>query len=214
MNRFVSSFLILKSFKTGRYVELKNGIKTVYARTQKDWRDWLQRHHATEKSVWLILYKKESGTSSIRYSEAVDEALCFGWIDSKVNKRDSESWYQFFAKRNPKSNWSKLNKTKVEGLIAEGRMMPAGLEMIELAKKSGTWTALDAVEALTLPDDLQAAFEKNGPAFQHWQAFPRSVKRGILEWIQAAKRAETRQKRIEETVTAAAKNERANQYRP
>lgn len=151
---------------------------------------------------------------SITYDEAVDEALCFGWIDSKVNKRDERSWYQFFARRNPKSNWSKINKAKVEKLIAEKKMMPAGLEMIELAKQSGTWIALDAVEALTLPDDLAAAFEGNKIAFENWQAFSRSAKRGILEWIRNAKRDETRQKRIAETVALAAKNEKAAQYRP
>jgi uncharacterized protein YdeI (YjbR/CyaY-like superfamily) len=191
-----------------------NGIQAVEARSPQDWRMWLELHHATEISVWLILYRKESGTPSVTYDEAVNEALCYGWIDSKVNKRDKESWYQFFAKRKPKSNWSRVNKAKVETLLANGKMAPAGLAMVELAKQTGTWTALDAVEALTLPADLQAAFAKNKTAFENWQAFPRSAKRGILEWIQNARRDETRQNRIRETVAAAAKNIRANQYRP
>ena len=93
-------------------MELKDGIKTYYAKSQADWRNWLEANHAAEKSVWLIIYKKESGKPSVYYSEAVDEAICFGWIDSKPNKRDDESYYQFFAKRNAKSNWSKVNKAK------------------------------------------------------------------------------------------------------
>ena len=191
-----------------------NGINAIEAKTSKVWRDWLQKNGAVEKSIWLILYKRSSNIPSITYSEAVDEALCFGWIDSKSNKRDDQSWYQFFTKRNLKSNWSKINKAKVEKLLAGSRMEAAGLEMVEHAKKWGTWTALDDVEALTLPEDLKAAFEKNKKAFMNWETFSRSAKRGILEWILNAKREETRQKRITETVTLAAKGEKANQYRP
>lgn len=147
------------------------------------------------------------------YPEAVDEALCFGWVDSKPNKRDHQSYYQYFAKRNPKSNWSRVNKQKVERLLQEGRMAPPGIAMIERAKENGTWTALDDVENLLIPVDLQAEFDLNAVALKNWKEFPRSVKRGILEWIFNAKRSNTRQKRIKETVTLAARNERANQYR-
>jgi uncharacterized protein YdeI (YjbR/CyaY-like superfamily) len=195
-------------------MELKDGIKTFYAKTQKDWRKWLDKNHASEKSVWLIMYKKESGVPSVYYPEAVDEALCFGWIDSKPNKRDDESFYQFFSKRNPKSNWSKVNKDKVAKLLAQKLIMPAGLESIEVAKKNGTWTALDEVENITIPEDLQLRFDKNKTAYKHWEAFPRSTKKGILEWILNAKKPETRLKRIDETIELAAKNIRANQYKP
>jgi uncharacterized protein YdeI (YjbR/CyaY-like superfamily) len=198
-----------RSIKNIGKMELKDGIKTFWAKNQAEWREWLAQNHAIEKSIWLIMYKKESGVASINYQEALDEALCFGWIDSKPNKRDEQSFYQFFAKRNPKSNWSKVNKDKVAKLIAEGKMMPAGLEMIEIAQKNGTWTALDEVENLILPDDLQMAFQANVTAFEYWGKFPRSVKRGILEWVLNAKKAETRQKRIEETVSLAAQNIRA-----
>jgi uncharacterized protein YdeI (YjbR/CyaY-like superfamily) len=192
----------------------KDGVKTFHATSRAAWREWLVQNHATEKNVWLIFYKKNSGIPSVYYDESVDEALCFGWIDSKSNKRDEESSYQFYSKRNPKSNWSRVNKAKVERLIADGLMTSAGLEMIELAKKTGTWTALDDVENLTVPDDLQAKLDANPTAKGYFNAFPRSTKRAILEWLLNAKQAETRLKRINETVNLAEKNERANQYRP
>jgi uncharacterized protein YdeI (YjbR/CyaY-like superfamily) len=191
----------------------KDGVKTFHAEDGAAWRAWLENHHATEKSVWLIIYKKNSDTPSVSYDEAVDEALCFGWIDSKPNKRDDESYYQFFARRNPKSKWSGVNKKKVEKLIAAGRMTEAGLKMIELAKQTGTWEALEEVENLVIPPDMQKMLDRNEAAKIHWENFPKFAKRGILEWILNAKRLETRQKRIEETVTLAAENKRANQYR-
>lgn len=193
-------------------METYNGVQTYYAKSRKDWRKWLVKNHLSEKAVWLIIYKKECKTPSVYYPEAVDEALCFGWIDSKANKRDDNSYYQYFAKRNPKSNWSKVNKEKAAKLMEEGLMQPAGYAMITLAKESGTWAALDDVDNITLPDDLKQLFVKNKTAFENWEAFPRSTKRGILEWILNAKKTETRQKRIAETVTLAAKNLKANQY--
>lgn len=158
----------------------------------------------------MIIYRKESGTPSVYYTEAVDEALCFGWIDSKPNKRDENSYYQFFAKRSPKSNWSKVNKEKVAKLIEQGLMASAGFEMIEIAKKNGTWTALDDVEKIIIPDDLKELFLENKTALENWEKFSRSSKRGILEWIMNAKKAETRRKRIEETVSLAEQNIKAN----
>jgi uncharacterized protein YdeI (YjbR/CyaY-like superfamily) len=193
-------------------MELKDNIKTFHAKTQKDWRNWLENNHNKEKSVWLIIYQKESVIPSVYYPESVDEALCFGWIDSKPNKRDDESYYQFFSKHNPKSNWSKVNKDKVARLMADGLIAPAGLEAIELAKKTGTWTALDDVDNLTIPNDMQKMLDQNKEALANWEKFPPSTRRGILEWILNAKQAETRLKRITETVTLAEKNVRANQY--
>ena len=195
-------------------METRNGIKTFHAKDRKAWRAWLAKNHADEKSVWLIIYKKDSGKKSVTYPEAVEEALCFGWIDSKPNKRDEESYYQFFSKRKPASNWSKINKDRIEKLISEGLMMPAGLAAIEIAKQNGTWSALDKIEILSLPADLKKMFSKNKVAAKFFDAFPRSVKKGILEWIQNAKTEATRTKRLEETVKLAEKNIRANQYRP
>ncbi|WP_336790307.1 YdeI/OmpD-associated family protein [Paenibacillus sp. MMO-177] len=185
----------------------------ISAATRAEWRAWLEANHASASSVWLIIYKKDSGVPSVYYDEAVDEALCFGWVDSKPNKRDDNSYYQFFAKRNPKSNWSKVNKGKIENLLQLGLMAPAGLAAIEAAKNNGTWDALNEVENMVIPDDLQHALEANTLAKSNFEKFPRSSKRMILEWILNAKRKETRQKRIEETVSLAEVNRRANHYR-
>ncbi|NBW38242.1 MAG: hypothetical protein EBR30_25120 [Cytophagia bacterium] len=193
-------------------MEYYEGIRAFHAKSQKAWRDWLSKNHSREKSVWLIIYRKSSAIKSVYYPEAVDEALCFGWIDSKPNKRDEESYYLFFSKRSPKSNWSKVNKLKVEKLIAQGQMTEAGYAAIAIAKQNGTWEALDKVEQLIVPDDLQALFNKNKQAFTYWQQFAPSSRRGILDWINNAKRPETRAKRIEETVRLASQNEKANQY--
>jgi uncharacterized protein YdeI (YjbR/CyaY-like superfamily) len=114
-------------------MELRNGIKTFYAKSAKEWRKWLEKNHEKEKAVWIIFYKKDSGTPSVSYVEAVEQALCFGWIDSKANKRDEESYYQYFTKRKPKGMWASTNKARVDKLIAQGLMTPAGIEMIDLA---------------------------------------------------------------------------------
>ena len=193
-------------------MEVKDGIKTFYAKDEKAWRNWLAKNHLKEKSIWLIIYKKDSKVSSIYYPEAVDQALCFGWIDSKPNKRDAKSYYQFFSKRNPKSKWSLINKNKVTKLTELGLMEKAGRDMVELAKNSGTWDALNVIDQIIIPEDLQKAFSKTKTGWKNFDAFPKSTKRGILEWIQNAKRSETRQKRIEETVNLAKQNRRANQY--
>ena len=183
-----------------------------YADGKTSFRNWLIENHDKEQNVWLIIYKKDSGVPSITYDQAVDEALCFGWVDSSIKKRDDDSFFQYFARRNPKSNWSKVNKLKIERLMQEGLMAEAGLEMIVIAKESGTWTALDEVENLISPPDLQAALDKNPLAQEYFDLFPRSVKRAILEWLLNAKQTETRLKRIKEIVDKAERNERANQY--
>ncbi|MFP2924340.1 YdeI/OmpD-associated family protein [Pyxidicoccus sp. 3LG] len=183
------------------------------AGSRKQWRTWLERHHLTSPGVWLVTFKKETGKPRIDYEEAVEELLCFGWVDSKGMKLDDERSMLLCRPRSPKSAWSKPNKERVERLIAAGLMAPRGLEMVELAKQRGTWDALNDVEALVEPEDLKARLDRSANARTHWDAFPRSVKRAILDWIRNAKRPETRQKRIDETVTQAAKNVRANQWR-
>ena len=193
-------------------MELKGNIQSFYAKSRKDWRKWLQKNHIAEKSVWLIIYHKESKTPSIYYDVAVEEALCFGWVDSKPNKRDHESYFLFFSKRNPKSNWSKINKERSKELIAQGLMTPAGQAMIDLAKKSGTWTALDQVDNCVIPSDFQTLFDKNKTAFKNFQRFPPSSKKIILGWIMNAKKDETRKQRLKQAVELAAKNIRANHY--
>lgn len=190
-----------------------DGVKVFYAKDSSLWREWLEKKHDSEKSVWLVIFKKESDVPSVYYPEAVDEALCFGWIDSKPNKRDAESYYQFFSKRNPKSNWSGVNKRKIERLQQSGKLAPAGIEMVKLAKETGTWTALDEVEQLIIPQDMKVLFKGKPVALKNWKNFPPSTQRGILEWIFNAQRPETRAKRINETVDLAEKSERANQYK-
>ncbi len=192
----------------------KDGKKTFHAADVAQWRAWLEEHHMLEPGVWLIIFHKKSDTPSVYYEEAVDEALCFGWVDSKPNKRDSESYYQYFSPRNPKSNWSRKNKEKIASLEREGRLAEAGRQMVLHAKHSGTWDALNEVEDLILPPDLIEAFAPYPAARDNFEAFPPSVKRGILEWIFNAKRPATRSKRIRDTVEKAEQNIRANQYRP
>jgi uncharacterized protein YdeI (YjbR/CyaY-like superfamily) len=184
-----------------------------YANSRSAWRQWLQKNHQAQTSIWLVIYKKDSGVPSLTYEEAVEEALCFGWVDSKPNKRDEKSYLLFFAVRKPKSVWSKINKTRIKKLQAAGLMMPAGLAKIEAAKKDGSWTVLDAIEELMMPDDLGKAFRNNQTASDFFNAFPPGVKKGIYQWIISAKREETRSKRIAETVALAQKNIRANQWR-
>lgn len=177
------------------------------------WRAWLTAHHTQLEGVWLISYKKATGKPRVSYDEAVEEALCFGWIDSKGRKLDDERSLLCFAPRKPRTGWSKPNKERVERLSEAGLMAEAGLAKVEAAKRDGSWNLLDAVERLDIPADLAATFSRYENASAHFEAFPRSAKRGILEWITIAKKPETRAARIEETARLAAENVRANQWR-
>lgn len=190
-----------------------NQLPTSYAKDRSEWRKWLEKNHATSSGVWLIYYKKGSGKPSVSYDEAVEEALCFGWIDSRVNALDDERYMQVFSPRKPKSSWSKLNKQRVDQLIQNGLMTAAGLEKIEAAKRDGSWNTLDAIEDLQFSADLMEALESNKTAYDNFMAFSTSSKKNIVRWIESAKRLETRLKRIEETVTLAAQNIKAYPYR-
>lgn len=186
---------------------------SVQLKSRADWRKWLRKNHTQKEGVWAVTYKKGSDNPHVSYEDLVEEALCFGWIDSKGNKLDDERSMLWMAPRKRGSNWSRLNKTRVEKLLAAGLMESAGLEKIEAAKKDGSWTALDQVEALEIPSDLETALAANEAAQKYFTEFPRSTKRAILEWILNARRPETRARRIAETVELAAKNIRANQWR-
>ena len=187
---------------------------SIHPKTRAEWREWLEHHQTQTEGVWLISFKKASGNPRLSYDEAVEEALCFGWVDSsKLNRLDAERSMLCFAPRKAGTGWSRLNKTRVEKLIIAGRMRPTGLAKVEAARQDGSWYALDSIEAIEIPPDLDKALTANRTAHQYFNAFPRSVKRAILEWITSAKKAETRAKRIEETVNSAAKNIRANQWR-
>ncbi|MEX2439567.1 MAG: YdeI/OmpD-associated family protein [Actinomycetota bacterium] len=178
----------------------------VEASDRASWRRWLRENHRRETSVWLVLHKKASPAPTVGYEEAVEEALCYGWIDSRVEKLDELRRKQLFTPRRPGSGWSKSNKDRVARLIASKRMTKAGLALIEAAKADGSWTALDAVEALEVPDDLRAALASNRAARTNFSAFRPSVRKQLLYWIASAKRPETRAKRIAETVAGAAEN--------
>jgi uncharacterized protein YdeI (YjbR/CyaY-like superfamily) len=184
-------------------MELHKGVKAVLAKKKEEWRTWLDKNGTVEKSAWLIIYRKDTTTASVYYDEAVEEALCFGWIDSVANKRDADSFYLYFAKRKPSSKWSKANRERVAKLEVQGLLKPEGIAAIDLAKKNGTWDALKEVEALIIPADMQELFDKNKKAYANFMAFPPSTIRGILEWILNAKRPETRLKRITQTVEKA-----------
>ena len=192
--------------------EIHKGIPAVQAADRSGWRKWLLKNHLKEKSVWLIIYHKQSKKKTIYYPEAVEEALCFGWIDSKPNKRDSESYYLYFAPRKIKSVWSKINKIRVTKLLDAGMMTPAGQAQIDMAMSNGSWDALNEIDAMVIPDDLKKAFARNKKALLNFASFPPSSKKIILHWVRSAKQEVTRKKRIKLAVSLAAKNIRANQY--
>lgn len=178
-----------------------------------EWRRWLERHHAQAESIWLVTWKKGRGPH-VPYADVVEEALCFGWVDSLPRRLDDARTMLLLSPRRPGSAWSRVNRERVAKLLAAGQMAPAGLAKLEAAKLDGSWSRLETVDALTVPDDLAAAFRSaGGKAAANFAAFPPSVRRGILEWIAQAKRRETRARRVHETATRAAANERANQWR-
>lgn len=178
-------------------------IETYYPQSQRDWRQWLEKNHQSKQSVWLIFYTKSANVPSLSWSEAVDEALCFGWIDSTKKKINDFSFMQFFSKRKPKSNWSKINKEKVQQLIDGNKMAKAGYESVETAKQNGYWIILDEVEELIIPNDLEIAFKKYKGSKDYFLSLSKSTRKMIIGWIVLAKRQETRQKRIDEVVESA-----------
>lgn len=185
---------------------------TFYAEDSGQWRNWLKENHSREKGIWLIQYNKKSGKPSVSWSDAVDEALCFGWIDSLKKKLDEDSSIQYFGKRKAKSTWSKINKQKVEKLISENRMSQAGIEIIDTAKANGSWEILDGVEELTIPEDLATELASRENAAEFFQSLSKSVKKMMLQWIVLAKRPETRQKRILTIAEAAEKKIKPKQF--
>lgn len=185
----------------------------IHPLTRAEWRAWLQAHHTRKAGVWLVSYKQATGKPRLSYNDVVEEALCFGWIDSKPNKLDEERSLLWFASRKVGTGWSRPNKVRIERLLAAGQLSPAALAKMDAAKRDGSWTKLDTVEDLQIPDDLAQALACQPGAAANFEAFPRSAKRGILEWIAVAKRAETRSRRVDETARLAALNQRANQWR-
>jgi len=180
---------------------------------KKDLRKWLELNHNKKDAVWLIFYKKKSPNHNLGWSESVDEALCFGWIDSVKRTIDTEKYKQYFSKRKAKSNWSKINKDKVKTLIDQGLMEEEGYKSIEIAKENGSWTILDGVEALIIPEDLKEEFANSKGSIEYFGSLSKSVKKILLHWVVSAKRKETRQKRILEIVENASNNLKPKQFR-
>lgn len=192
---------------------MKTEIPVICPKNRQEWREWLLQNQEKMQSVWLIYFKKRSAITSISYNDAVDEAICFGWIDSKAKPIDEERYMQFFSRRKPKSVWSRVNKEKVERLIAGGLMTDAGFSVIDRAKQNGSWTVLDEAEALVIPEDLEEELQERPEAKVYFLSLSRSDKRNMLQWLVLAKRAETRQKRIMEIVTLAGQKEKPKQFR-
>lgn len=180
-----------------------NEIEIFYPKSQTAWRKWLEKNYLSKQAVWLVFYNKNSELKSITWSEAVDVALCFGWIDSKKIKIDKETSHQFFSKRKPKSTWSKINKNKVDKLIEQGLMTKAGFESIETAKENGSWTILDEVEELIIPADLEAKFIDKPNLKDYFLSLSKSAKKLLLTQLLFAKTTQTRQKRIAEIIEQA-----------
>jgi len=184
---------------------LVGDLPEISPKTRRAWRAWLQKHHATASGVWLLFAKKHSGLSSPSYNDAVEEALCFGWIDGLTNAIDDKRYKQLFTPRKPRSAWAQSNKARVARMIEQGLMTPAGRAAIETAKRNGHWETLDHVEALTVPRELQRAINADAFASKHWPTFTDSQRKQFLYWLASAKREETRAKRIEQIVAWAAK---------
>lgn len=181
-------------------------------RSRAEWRRWLKANHGTANGIWLVRFKKGRGPH-VTYDDVVEEALAVGWVDSQPRRLDDDRAQLLVTHRRKGSRWSKANKTRIADLRERGLMTPAGEAAVQRAHEDGTWDALDPVEALQEPDDLRHQLDALPGARRHWDAFPPSTRRAILEWILAAKQPATRAKRITETVEKAAVNIRANQWR-
>ena len=178
--------------------------------TLEEWRAWLERNHGTSPGVWLVSWKKATGKPYVPYGDTVDEALCFGWIDSRVNTLDDERAMRLFTRRNPKSPWSRINKEKAARLMQQARMTEAGASMIAAAQSNGAWTMYDEIEDLVIPPDLASALAANQTAQTHFDNFSPSSRKNILWWIKSARKPETRAARIARAAELAAENRMAN----
>lgn len=192
---------------------LQKDKETFCPKSPIDWRNWLEKNHQSEQSVWLVYFKASTKIPSLSWSEAVDEALCFGWIDSTKKTIDDEKYMQYFSKRKAKSNWSKINKDKVAKLIESKLMTKTGFESIETAQKNGSWTILDEVEGLVVPEDLVKELAKYKGATEYYNSLSNSNKKILLHWVVSAKRIETRQKRIIDIAECAGENLKPIQFR-
>lgn len=192
----------------------KQEIEEYYPRTKQHLRRWLEKNHLEKDAVWFIFHRKHTGKPTVNWSDAVDEALCFGWIDSKAETIDGNTFRQYFCKRKPNSTWSKINKQKIENLLSKGLMTQAGLKVIEVAQQNGSWTILDEVEELIIPTDLDEEFIKCNNSKDDFLALSKSKRKYLLQWIALAKTATTRQKRILEIAENNFQKQLPKQFRP
>jgi uncharacterized protein YdeI (YjbR/CyaY-like superfamily) len=173
------------------------------------WRAWLAANHDSTRGVWVVSWRKPSGRESIPYEQLVEEAICFGWIDSTVNGLDDDRGMQLMTPRKPKSGWTRANRQRVDDLETQGRMTDAGRRAVEVAKANGWWTIYDSVEDMTEPDDLAQALDASPAARTAWNGFPPSARKQMLWWIVTAGRPETRTRRITQIVSEAEHGRRA-----
>jgi uncharacterized protein YdeI (YjbR/CyaY-like superfamily) len=175
-------------------------LKKVRPKSRAAWREWLEEHHATSPGIWLVFAKKHAGLPTLTYEDAVQEALCFGWIDSLVKSIDERFHMQMFTPRKPKSRWSATNKARLAKLMKAGVMAPAGLTAVEQAKKSGSWKGYASVDAMTIPPELKRAIDANPEATNNWPTYSASAQRSFLHMVNDAKRPETREKRVRRVI--------------
>ena len=185
-----------------------DGAEEVAFTTAAEWREWLVANHQRRQGVWLVSYKRSTGKPAIEYEDAVCEALCFGWIDATYRRIDDDRGALWWSPRRKGSVWARTNKARVERLEAEGRMTAAGRAVIERAKADGSWSLLEPVEALIVPDDLAAAFAAYPGAAEQWAAFPPTAQRAYLLWVYGAKRESTRARRVASTAEKVARGAR------
>jgi uncharacterized protein YdeI (YjbR/CyaY-like superfamily) len=189
--------------------EWKFGYPIYHAETRAQWRAWLEANHDSARGVWLCSWRGAIARPVCRYPEVVEEALCFGWIDSTVNVLDDDRALQLLTPRKPKSTWTRLNRRRVADMEAAGLMTDAGRHAVEIARENGWWTILDPVEDLLVPDDLGAALDANDTARARWDEFPPSARKAMLWWVISAAKDATRARRIESIVEKAGRGERA-----
>lgn len=191
----------------------KRNSRNIYPKSREEWRQWLHDNHDAKQLVWLVYFRNVPGKETVTYAEAVDEALCYGWIDSTLRSPGEGMLMQQFTRRKPTSVWSQINKAKIKRLIASGLMAEPGLRSINIAKRNGSWSVYDDIEKMVIPRDLGAAFRKHPGSRRYFVTLSNSIKKQILHWIVQAKRPETREKRIIDVATLAAVHKKPAQFR-
>lgn len=182
-------------------------MNTLFCKNREEWRLWLKQNHNSESEIWLIYMKKHTQKETVSYNDAVEEALCFGWIDSLVKSIDKDSYMQKYTPRKPKSVWSLVNKKRVEKMIQEGKMTKPGFEIIEIAKQNGQWNkAYSSKTKLKMPDELLKVLKANPTAFKNFNNFPPSARNNYIGWVLAAKREDTIVRRINFVIEQSEKN--------